>query len=45
MLSASYQRDPKSSDSHPNRLANETIGPLFVKFIDEAVQTYKSNTN
>jgi hypothetical protein len=41
MLSASYQLDPGNSDSHPNRLANETIGPLFVEFIDEAVQTYK----
>ena len=41
MLMADYQIDPENSDSHPNRLANETIGPLFVEFIDEAVQTYK----
>jgi hypothetical protein len=41
MLRAGYQIDPDQSDSHPNRLANETIGPLFVEFIDEAVQTYK----
>jgi len=43
MLSARYQIDPDNPDSHPNRLANETIGPLFVKFIDEAVQTYKNS--
>jgi hypothetical protein len=41
MLRAGYQIDPDESDSHPNRLANETIGPLFAEFIDEAVQTYK----
>jgi len=41
MLDVRYQLDPHTPDSHPNRLANETIGPLFVKFIDEAVQTYK----
>ena len=43
MLSARYQLDPDNSDSHPNQLANETIGPLFVEFIDEAVQSYKHN--
>ena len=41
MLSAEYQLDSNKSNSHPNRLANETIGPLFVTFIDEAVQRYK----
>lgn len=41
MLSARYQLAPDEPNSHPNRLANETIGPLFVEFIDEAVQTYK----
>ena len=41
MLRADYQRSPEEPDSHPNRLANETIGPLFVEFIDEAVQTYR----
>jgi len=40
-LRAEYQLSPDDSDSHPNRLANETIGPLFAKFIDEAVQTYR----
>jgi hypothetical protein len=42
MLSVKYQRDPDRSDSHPNRLANEIIGPLFVEFIDEVVRTYKN---
>jgi hypothetical protein len=40
-LRGEYQLDPDELDSHPNRLANETIGPQFVAFIDEAVQTYK----
>jgi hypothetical protein len=42
MLRAEYQISPDTSDSHPNQLANKTIGPLFVEFIDEAVQTYKN---
>lgn len=41
-LRAEYQLSPDEPDSHPNRLANETIGPLFVNFIAEAVQTYRS---
>jgi len=41
VLDAKYRLDPDKPDSHPNHLANETIGPLFVKFIDETVQTYK----
>jgi len=40
-LRAEYQPSPDEPNSHPNRQANETIGPLFVEFIDEAVQTYK----
>jgi len=43
MLSARYQLDPDQPDSHPNRLANETIGPLFVEFIDGAGRTYRSS--
>jgi len=41
MLAARYQLDPDDANSHPNQLANETIGPLFVTFIDEAAQTYR----
>jgi hypothetical protein len=40
-LRAEYQVSPDERDSHPNRLANETIGPLFVSFVDETVRTYK----
>lgn len=29
-------------DSHPNARANETIGPLFVDFIIDAIQTYRA---
>ena len=42
-LDPRYQLDADDSNSHPNRLANETIGPLFVEFIHEAVQTYKNS--
>ena len=42
VLDARYQLDADDSNSHPNRLANEVIGPLFVEFIHEAVQTYRS---
>jgi release factor glutamine methyltransferase len=38
MLKQAY-RD--GDDSHPNRLANETIGPLFVEFIIDAVGIIK----
>jgi hypothetical protein len=34
---------PTDSNSHPDRLAKETIGPLFVDFIDRAVQIYRRN--
>jgi hypothetical protein len=40
-LRAEYQLDTERPDSHPNRSANQTIGPQFVTFIDEAVQAYK----
>jgi hypothetical protein len=38
MLRAEYQTD--ESDAHPNELANQTIGPLFADFVDQAVTTY-----
>ncbi len=37
VLSGRYQISPERPDSHPNRLANETIGPLFVEFVDGVV--------
>jgi hypothetical protein len=42
VLREEYRRLPDEPDSHPNQAANETIGPLFVRFIDEAIQTYRS---
>ena len=32
----------QGTDSHPNQLANETIGPLFIDFIRDSVQTYRN---
>ena len=32
-----YERSHSGSDSHPNRLANETAGPLFARCIADAV--------
>ena len=39
MLRAEY-RD--GEDSHPNELANQTVGPFFADFIVEAVQIYRA---
>jgi hypothetical protein len=38
MLRTDYQVD--EHDAHPNELANQTIGPLFADFIDQAARTY-----
>ncbi|HUS70015.1 MAG TPA: carbohydrate binding domain-containing protein [Anaerolineae bacterium] len=37
-LKAEYRTD--QSDAHPNELANRTIGPLFVEFLDRAIRSY-----
>ena len=29
------------SDSHPNQLANRTIGPRFVEFVTSTVEQFK----
>jgi hypothetical protein len=39
MLRPEYRYD--DFDAHPNTLANETIGPLFAAFIDEAVRSFE----
>ncbi len=39
MLRADYR---EGEDSHPNRRANETIGPQFADFIVAAVETYRA---
>jgi hypothetical protein len=33
-----YEKNHNNSDSHPNRLANETIGPKFAQFIIDTIQ-------
>jgi hypothetical protein len=38
MLRVEYRVD--EYDAHPNELANRTIGPLFVDFIDRAIRAY-----
>jgi hypothetical protein len=37
-LRADYRID--ESDSHPNELANQTIGPIFVEFVDQAIRDF-----
>lgn len=37
-LRAEYRGD--AWDSHPNALANQTIGPLLVQFVDQAVRAF-----
>lgn len=32
----------EGSDSHPNQIANEKIGPLFAEFIIDTVQSHRS---
>ncbi len=38
-LRSDYRVD--NYDAHPNNLANSTIGPLFVDFIDQAIRNFK----
>jgi hypothetical protein len=40
VLRTDYQTD--EYDAHPNELANQTIGPLFADFIDQAIRTYSA---
>jgi len=44
MLRTEYRPVPDATDSHPNELVNQTIGLLFVDFVDEAVQIYRANS-
>lgn len=41
-LRAEYRVD--DYDAHPNEQANRAIGPLFVNFIDQAINSYESGT-
>ena len=42
MLRAEY-RPALKDDSHPNALANETIGPQFVEFVISAIESYRAS--
>lgn len=42
-LQTAYQQTPLAADSHPNALANETIGPLFVAFVATATQSFRQD--
>ncbi len=42
-LRYAYENDHSDSDSHPNQLANETIGPLFAQFIVDTIENQTSN--
>ena len=39
MLRKEYQ---EGTDSHPNRLANETIGPAFVQYVIQSIRSYEA---
>ena len=39
-LREGYRR--KERDSHPNEIANQTIGPLLVDFVIDAIQSYRA---
>jgi hypothetical protein len=40
MLRADYR---SGGDSHPNRVANEAIAPLFVEFVTNAIEQFRAN--
>ncbi len=40
MLRYEYEGSHSDSDSHPNTLANETVGPIFAQFLIDAALAY-----
>ncbi len=40
MLKYEYEQDHSDSDSHPNTLANQTVGPVFAQFLIDAAANY-----
>jgi hypothetical protein len=44
MLRTAY-RPEVEGDSHPNQLANETVGPRFVEFIIASIEAYRAADN
>lgn len=43
MLKYAYEGDHADSDSHPNALANQTVGPIFAHFLINASLNYNPN--
>lgn len=39
-----YEKSHTDSDSHPNTLANQSIGPLFAQFIVNTIKNQSTNT-
>ena len=44
-LKYDYERSHTSNDSHPNLLANQTVGPIFAQFIVNTIQDQGTPTN
>jgi hypothetical protein len=39
-LRREYEMDPNDSDSHPNALANQTVGPIFADFLCQVAASH-----
>jgi len=44
-LKYAYEGDHNGSDSHPNSLANQTIGPIFSQFVVDAIKKLNTSLN
>ncbi|MFB0546152.1 MAG: hypothetical protein ACETWB_04520, partial [Anaerolineae bacterium] len=44
MLRYEYELDHSGCDSHPNTLANQTVGPVFAQFLIDAARNYSTLT-
>jgi hypothetical protein len=44
-LKYAYERSHSGSDSHPNTLANQTIGPVFAQRIVDVIEDFHSGSN
>lgn len=44
-LKYDYEKNHSDSDSHPNLLANQTIGPIFAQFIVNTIQNTSSKVD
>jgi hypothetical protein len=43
-LKYDYEQNHSGNDSHPNTLANQTVGPLFCQFIVDTIQSSQSSS-